>query len=201
LLLPYPRYQFFGRNYQAGCPATPDFTGMGQKTSNIEPKLVEEDRRLACVAHASDRGRACARTLIHARLKVLGNIVTSPKDWTRVRLPAVAAIVFVALWAFLAHAQADDLNRASSLERQVVDLANRFRFAEAIPIAREVVAIREKELGVDHPFVSGSLSNLALLYVNQGRYAEAEPLYKRALEINEKALGPDSSSTASALNN
>jgi hypothetical protein len=39
-------YQSFGRDYQAGCPAAPHFTGMGQKTANIdirvEPQLVEK---------------------------------------------------------------------------------------------------------------------------------------------------------------
>ena len=38
-------YQFFGRDYQAGLPATPYLSGMKRKTVNIdirvEPKLVE----------------------------------------------------------------------------------------------------------------------------------------------------------------
>jgi hypothetical protein len=37
--------QSFGWNYQAGCPIAPYFTGMGQKTANIDirvrPQLVE----------------------------------------------------------------------------------------------------------------------------------------------------------------
>jgi hypothetical protein len=39
-------YQSFDRNYQARCPTAPQFTGMGQKTANIdirvEPQLVEK---------------------------------------------------------------------------------------------------------------------------------------------------------------
>ena len=65
------------------------------------------------------------------------------------------------------------------------------RYAEAEPLYKRALAIREKALGPDHPDVARSLNNLAELYENQGRYAEAEPLYKRALAIREKALGPD----------
>ena len=53
------------------------------------------------------------------------------------------------------------------------------------------LAIREKELGPDHPSVGTSLNNLATLYQDQGNYAKAEPLLKRSLAIIEKAHGPD----------
>ena len=74
------------------------------------------------------------------------------------------------------------------------------RYAEAEPLYKRALAIREKALGPDHPDVAG-LNNLAELYDKQGRYAEAEPLYKRALAIDEKALGPDHPDVATALNN
>ena len=63
------------------------------------------------------------------------------------------------------------------------------RYAEAEPLHKRALAIREKALGPDHADVAQSLNNLAALYVAQGRYAEAEPLYKRALAIDEKSLG------------
>jgi hypothetical protein len=44
--IPFNVYQSFGVNYQAGYPTAPHFTGMGQKTANInirvEPRLVEK---------------------------------------------------------------------------------------------------------------------------------------------------------------
>ena len=64
------------------------------------------------------------------------------------------------------------------------------RYAEAEPLYRRSLEIREKQLGADHPDVAHSLNNLAGLYQAMGRYAEAEPLYKRSLEIREKQLGP-----------
>jgi tetratricopeptide (TPR) repeat protein len=58
---------------------------------------------------------------------------------------------------------------------------NQGRYADAEPLYKRALAIREKTLGPDHPDVAQSLNNLALLYDQQGRYADAEPLYKRAL--------------------
>ncbi len=77
----------------------------------------------------------------------------------------------------------------------------RAAYAEAEPLYRRALAIREKTLGSDHPDVATSLNNLAALLYAQGKYAEAEPLYRRALAIREKALGPDHPSVATGLNN
>ena len=46
----------------------------------------------------------------------------------------------------------------------------------------------EKALGPEHPDVTLSLNNLALLHRDQGNYAEAAPLYRRSLAIWEKVL-------------
>ena len=75
------------------------------------------------------------------------------------------------------------------------------RYADAEPLYKRSLAIREKALGPDHPDVATSLNNLAVLYQDQGRYADAEPLYKRSLAIQEKALGPDHPAVATSLNN
>ena len=66
------------------------------------------------------------------------------------------------------------------------------RYAEAEPLYKRALAIREKALGPDHPRCRNSRSTTwPSCTTAQGRYAEAEPLYKRALAIREKALGPD----------
>jgi tetratricopeptide (TPR) repeat protein len=75
------------------------------------------------------------------------------------------------------------------------------RYAEAEPLYKRALAVREKALGPEHPDTAQSLNNLALLYYSQGRYAEAEPLCKRALAVREKALGPEHPDTARSLNN
>ena len=75
------------------------------------------------------------------------------------------------------------------------------QYAQAEPLYKRALAIREKALGPDHPDVATSLNNLAALYRAQGQYAQAEPLFKRSLAIREKALGPDHPDVATSLNN
>jgi CHAT domain-containing protein/Tfp pilus assembly protein PilF len=96
---------------------------------------------------------------------------------------------------------AQSLDEAAALNQQVVQLYNRGRYSEAMPLAQRALAIQEKALGPNHPSVANLLSNLAFLYINQGRYAEAEPLYKRSLAIREKALGSDHPDVAASLGN
>ncbi len=90
---------------------------------------------------------------------------------------------------------ATDLNNLALLYR------DQGKYAEAEPLYKRALAIREKALGPEHPQTVLSFNNLALLYFNQGRYAEAEPLYQRALAIREKTLGPAYPRVATTLNN
>ena len=92
-------------------------------------------------------------------------------------------------------------SEADELSKKVVELYRAGKFAEAVPLAKQALAIREKALGPESPYVAGALNNLAGLYRNQGRYTEAEPLYKQALAIYEKAFGPDDRYVALSLNN
>jgi tetratricopeptide (TPR) repeat protein len=95
----------------------------------------------------------------------------------------------------------DALAQAKQLNQQVIKLYQQGRYAEAIPVAEQVLAIREKALGAEHPDVAQSLNNLAALYQFLGDYAKAELLYQRALAIREKALGPEHPDVAQSLNN
>ena len=74
------------------------------------------------------------------------------------------------------------------------------RFAEAEPLSRRSLAVKEKVFGSDNTDVAASLNNLAELYRDHGRYADAVPLFERALAIREKANGPDDPDVAATLN-
>jgi tetratricopeptide (TPR) repeat protein len=74
-------------------------------------------------------------------------------------------------------------------------------YISAEPFYRQSLAIRENELGPDHPDVANSLNNLALLMQDKGEYAEADELFRRALKIRESKLGPDHPDVATSLNN
>ena len=68
-------------------------------------------------------------------------------------------------------------------------MSRRGKYAEAEPLLKRALAIREKALGTDHPDVATSLEALGLLYTKQGKTAAAEPLLKRSLAIYESGLG------------
>ena len=72
------------------------------------------------------------------------------------------------------------------------------RYAEAEPLAKRSLAIRERQLRPEHLDVAASLNLLASLYRDHGLYAQAEPLCQRSLAIREKRLGPEDPDVATA---
>ncbi|MCH6578498.1 MAG: CHAT domain-containing protein, partial [Proteobacteria bacterium] len=58
------------------------------------------------------------------------------------------------------------------------------KYAEAEPLHKRALAIREKALGPEHPDVATSLNNLAELYKAQDKYAEALVHIRRASAIH-----------------
>ena len=93
-----------------------------------------------------------------------------------------------------------ELAEAEQLNTQALQLYNQGKYSEAIPLAEQALAIRQRILD-DHPHTATSLNNLAGLYSSMGRYSEAEPLYVRSLSIIEQQLGADHPDTATSLNN
>ncbi|MCI0423971.1 MAG: tetratricopeptide repeat protein, partial [Acidobacteria bacterium] len=95
-----------------------------------------------------------------------------------------------------------DFPEAAGLMNQAGYYLNeRTQYAEAEPLFKRALAIREKAHGAMHPDVATSLNNLASLYNNLGKHAAAEPLFQRALAIKERALGAEHPSVATSLNN
>jgi tetratricopeptide (TPR) repeat protein len=74
-------------------------------------------------------------------------------------------------------------------------------YRAARPYSEHALAIREKQLGPEHPHTVRSLNNLAWLLDARGELSEARPLLERALAIREKQLGPEHPGTATSLNN
>ena len=79
--------------------------------------------------------------------------------------------------------------------------AGRKRHAEAEPLLRRALAIREKALGPDHPDVARTLVTLVMCRLSQEpKEAEAvAPMLRRAITILEKSRGKDSPDLANAL--
>jgi CHAT domain-containing protein/tetratricopeptide (TPR) repeat protein len=84
----------------------------------------------------------------------------------------------------------DDLPRQDKeLNGKVQALHDQGRFAEAIPLALEVVRVRKEGLGEADPRYATSLNKLGSLYDATGDYAKAEPLYLQAMQIYRQTVG------------
>ena len=75
-------------------------------------------------------------------------------------------------------------------------LSKEGKFAEAEQIGSEVLDIRRRVLGPDHPLTLRSMSNLADSLTKLGNWTDAEKLLRQALEIQRRVLGPDHPDTA-----
>jgi CHAT domain-containing protein/tetratricopeptide (TPR) repeat protein len=118
-------------------------------------------------------------------------------------LHAIVAIAVLVLAAgnFPNEARAQSADDLVSLNTQVSELYGQGKYAEAISIAEQYVALARQKHGDNHTEYATAITMLARVYLVQGRYPEAEPLFKRALALTEKALGPDHPNVGTLLNN
>lgn len=118
----------------------------------------------------------------------LGWIIRCARLVAALALTAVNAVP--PLWPAGLWAQGNDLSTAQQLSAQVEDLEAAERYREAIPLARRLLAIREKALGPEHPDTAMTAGRLAVLYLSAGAFEQAEWLLRRSFAIFRKALGP-----------
>lgn len=98
-------------------------------------------------------------------------------------------------------AQTGELEYAEELNRKVIELYQQGRYAEALPLAEQVLTIHEKELGEANPATAVSLNNLGLLHQSAGDWEKAESLYQKSLAITQAVYGYNHLNTATPLDN
>jgi hypothetical protein len=74
------------------------------------------------------------------------------------------------------------------------------RYAEAEQLSREILAVRRRLLGDDHPDTLTSRATLARLAGGQGRRTEAEELYRQVIADRTRVLGVHHPDTAAVRN-
>lgn len=74
------------------------------------------------------------------------------------------------------------------------------RWNEAEGSFGQVMEIRKRVLGADHPSTLSSMNNLASTYWNQGRWEEAEELQVQVMETSKKKLGADHPDALRSMN-
>lgn len=73
------------------------------------------------------------------------------------------------------------------------------KLAEAEPLMRRNLEVRENTFGPEHPKVCIAVGGLAALYRDQGKLLEAEECFRRSLQIKRKMLAPVNRGIASDL--
>ncbi|MDP1948256.1 MAG: CHAT domain-containing protein [Nitrospirota bacterium] len=104
-------------------------------------------------------------------------------------------------WVKLSSAERAEWARATSLNSQVQEHYRMGHYTEALPLAQQVLVIREQVLGLAHPLTAASLNDVGLLHEAQGHHDQAISLHERALTIREQVLGTMHPSTATSLHN
>jgi tetratricopeptide (TPR) repeat protein len=84
-----------------------------------------------------------------------------------------------------------DARLATSLNQLAEVYKVQKKYADAEPLYKRCLDIRERTLAPDNMDLLASRFDLAALYYNQGHWDKAESLYKRFLASDEKALGVD----------
>jgi TonB family protein len=94
---------------------------------------------------------------------------------------------------------AESLAEALQLTRTVIKLFSEKKYAEALPLAKRALELREAALGPDHELVQAARFNLAEVYTSLKKYGEAQPLVERLVETQERKAGPEDASVAKYL--
>jgi CHAT domain-containing protein/tetratricopeptide (TPR) repeat protein len=119
-------------------------------------------------------------------------------DWrvTDARL----ALAQVDLLARLKASERAQVREATRLDQRGMQLFQKGKYAEALPLFREALATCRKVLGDRHPQTATACTHLARNLWRQGKYVEAEKLDREALTIRGTLLGEEHPSTATSYN-
>ena len=74
------------------------------------------------------------------------------------------------------------------------------RYKEAEKSFSQVIEIRQKVLGLEHPNTLTSMNNLASTFWNQGQWKEAKELEIQVMEIRKRVLGVEHPNTLTSMN-
>lgn len=104
--------------------------------------------------------------------------------------PRFAVGLLLAQISFSALADQSLDDSIKSLEAGIVDLNARGQYAEAVPLAKQVIELRRKKNGANDIDYASALANLAMLDKSLGRFDEAQSSLEQSLAIRRKVLKP-----------
>jgi BioD-like phosphotransacetylase family protein len=75
------------------------------------------------------------------------------------------------------------------------------KYDEAEKMEREVLAVKKRVLGAEHPHTLTIAGNLASSLSSKGKYDEAEKMEREVLAVKQRVLGADHPDTLSTAGN
>src|SRR5579871_6107284 len=87
-------------------------------------------------------------------------------------------------------ADKDAAKTIQSLEARIVELNRNGKYADAVPLAKQVIELRRKLDGPKDRDYASALANLAMLDKSLGQFEEAQPLLEQSLAIRREILKP-----------
>ncbi|KAK2468823.1 hypothetical protein H9L39_19585 [Fusarium oxysporum f. sp. albedinis] len=92
------------------------------------------------------------------------------------------------------------LRRLNSMETVALELTSQGRYKEAQQIRQQIMELRRKLLGDEHPDTLTSMNGLSDILVCLGKFQEAEKIYQSTLELRKKVLGDEHPDTLMSMN-
>ncbi|HVX61942.1 MAG TPA: tetratricopeptide repeat protein [Pirellulales bacterium] len=114
-------------------------------------------------------------------------------------LASFAAIAAVFWTTAALPARGDEIDDLIALHKRVQTLYEAGKYAQAEPLARELLQRGERAFKDQPANLASLIENAGMLYTAEGKYSLAEPLYQRALKIRQASFGADHSSVAQSL--
>ena len=95
-----------------------------------------------------------------------------------------------AWWSRVCDGAEDDRERLAAATNLASSLSGQGKYDEAENMQREVLAVKQRVLGAEHPDTLAAAGNLAVSLEGQEKYDEAEKMQREVLESHPISLSP-----------
>jgi len=106
-----------------------------------------------------------------------------------------------AWWSQVCDRAEDDWERLAAAVNLAASLGRQGKYDEAEKMQREVLAVKQRMLGAEHPDTLMTANNLAASLTRQEKYDDAEKMMREVLAVKQRVLGADRPDTLSTAGN
>ncbi|KAL6904431.1 hypothetical protein GGI43DRAFT_320078 [Trichoderma evansii] len=168
-------------------------------TERAGQELYDMHRLVRLAIHSWLENGGEFRTCVTATLHQLDKVFSIPEhenraDWVQYLPHALTALKF-------GEYSTDNMVYSNLLFKVAYSNFLLGKYQDAESFSRQVLELRTKVLGAEHPHTLISMNNLAGVLYSQGKYSKAEAIYQKVLELWTKVLGAEHPNTLASMNN